>query len=785
MTNIVVDADASVKPHAGLSKFDQFIICKFVPSAKKAGKIEKLPCDKYGYSVNDQNGNAISAHDPVHWMSYDEAQRLSKAFGKGYGVGFVITENDPFYCLDIDGALQPDNTWSPLATELCQTFPDALIELSHSRKGLHIWFKAQKFEHGSKNIPLNIELYSHKRFIALGQVLQGSPDAKDYSDEVNRIIAKYFPKTEETVAAEWTTTHCEGSNPIQDDEKLIAKAHEIYGKAEKAFTGDSTFGRLWSGDLTDYDGDASSADAAMAQYLSFMTGNNCERIERLMRKSALVRDKWDNHKSYMQRTILKAVARQSKWYSVGATCQMALPVPDVQPFESLRVAKGTCPHNDHVLDADILRTTVFNNRLVDFGGAAYWWNGQKWEFAEESLMRRYTGESMVCALGQDGPKVTQSRINGTLAVMRDRLDRMGTINPVSRLVFFRNGALDVDTGELMPHNPENRNSNVLSCDYNPSANCKVWQAWLAEIFESDLQRVELLQEIIGWTLITDNLGIQKAPIFIGAQRAGKGTILNVVSTLLNDAAGAFQLPNLDNDKVLAGMTQRNVVIDFDTASPDKKNSRQIVGLFKAITANEPVSVKLLYTQVPFQGALNCKLLLASNSVPTLWDDSTATANRWLPLVFDRSFLGSEDVTLSKRLVEELPGIAQWALEGLRRLMSNGRFTMPESSLYEMDYMVESGSPVTRFMDEECVFDKAARVSDNALWGRYQQWCIANQMEQMKRKNFLSAFKDASVAQGVRSAKSVRIGDSDYRGFYGVDVKPVVFEHNITPIAAAR
>ncbi|WP_446911267.1 primase-like DNA-binding domain-containing protein, partial [Klebsiella pneumoniae] len=220
-------------------------------------------------------------------------------------------------------------------------------------------------------------------------------------------------------------------------------------------------------------------------------------------------------------------------------------------------------------------------------------------------------------------------------------------------------------------------------------------------------------------------------------------------------------------------------------SPDKKNARQIVGLFKAITANEPVSVKLLYTQVPFQGALNCKLLLASNSVPTLWDDSTATANRWMPLVFDRSFLGSEDVTLSKRLVEELPGIAQWALEGLRRLMSNGRFTMPESSRYEMDYMVESGSPVTRFMEEECVFDKAARVADNALWGRYQQWCIANQMEQMKRKNFLSAFKDASVSQGVRSAKSVRIGEGDYRGFYGVDVKPVVFEHNITPIAAVR
>ncbi|EJT7707124.1 hypothetical protein N3S92_004250 [Cronobacter sakazakii] len=774
MTNMIATSDAPVK-HAGLSLFNQFILCKFVPS-DKPGKTEKLPCDKYGI--------VTSLHEADR-LSYTDANQFAHEMGSDFGIGFVITEDDPFYCLDIDGALQADNKWSPLAIELMTAFPDALIELSHSRKGIHIWFRAQKFEHACKNIPLNIELYSRDRFIALGQVLQGSADV-ERSEAVNRVIAKYFPVKEALNGAEWRDTHAEGSNPIADDNKLIEAALRSSGGAGAVFGGKLSFRELWSGDIPE-GSDRSSIDQSLANHLAFWTGGNHTRIKRLMERSGLVRDKWMSHRSYLQRTILNAVAQCGSFYTgkPEPKLQTALPVPDVQPFESLKVAKGTCPHNDHVLDADILRTTVFSNRLVDFGGAAYWWNGQRWEFAEESLMRRYTGESMVCALGQDGPKVTQSRINGTLAVMRDRLDRMGTINPVSRLVFFRNGALDVDTGELMPHNPENRNSNVLSCDYNPSANCKVWQAWLAEIFQSDLQRVELLQEIIGWTLITDNLGIQKAPIFIGAQRAGKGTILNVVSTLLNDAAGAFQLPNLDNDKVLAGMTQRNVVIDYDTASPDKKNSRQIVGLFKAITANEPVSVKLLYTQVPFQGALNCKLLLASNSVPTLWDDSTATANRWLPLVFDRSFLGSEDVTLSKRLVEELPGIAQWALEGLRRLMSNGRFTMPESSLYEMDYMVESGSPVTRFMDEECVFDKAARVSDNALWGRYQQWCIANQMEQMKRKNFLSAFKDASVAQGVRSAKSVRIGDSDYRGFYGVDVKPVVFEHNITPIAAAR
>ena len=773
MATMLVESDDRVNKTQG-SKNNQliFIVCKIEPRGERT---EKMPCNRHG---------VVTSIHTADRMSHDDAKRLASELGSQYRAG-VILNGDGRFCIDLDNALQPDNTWSPLATELCTQFAGCFVEVSNSGRGLHIFGYSNSIPaHSSKNIPLHIELYSTDRFICLGSMEQGDMFF-DASAPLNAAVSRYFPVKEAVNGVEWRDTHAEGSNPIADDDKLIAKACASISAAD-AFNDKLSFRDLWEGNIPE-DADRSSVDASLAYRLSFWTGGNHTRIQRLMERSGLVRDKWSSHRTYLQRTITGAVAKCGNFYTgkPDVKLQMALPVLDVQPFDSLQVAKGTCPHNDHVLDADILRTSVFHNRLVDFSGAAYWWNGQKWEFAEDSLMRRYVGESMVRAMGQDGPKVTQSRINGTLAVMRDRLDRMGAINPVSRLVFFRNGALDVDTGELMPHNPENRNSNVLSCDYSPSASCKVWQAWLAEIFASDLERVQLLQEIIGWSLITDNLGIQKAPIFIGAQRAGKGTILHVVSTLLNDAAGAFQLPNLDNDKVLAGMTQRNVVIDYDTASPDKKNSRQIVGLFKAITANEPVSVKLLYTQVPFQGALNCKLLLASNSVPTMWDDSTATANRWMPLVFDRSFLGAEDTTLSKRLVEELPGIAQWALEGLRRLMSNGRFTMPESSLYEMDYMVESGSPVTRFMEEECVFEQTARVADNALWSRYQQWCIANGMEQMKRKNFLQAFKDASVSQGVRSAKSVRIGEGIYRGFHGVNVKPVVFEQNVTPLAVIR
>ena len=60
--------------------------------------------------------------------------------------------------------------------------------------------------------------------------------------------------------------------------------------------------------------DGSSADAALAQRLAFWTGRDCERILRLMKKSALVREKWDRE-DYLPRTVLSACNRQQTVYN--------------------------------------------------------------------------------------------------------------------------------------------------------------------------------------------------------------------------------------------------------------------------------------------------------------------------------------------------------------------------------------------------------------------------------------------------------------------------------------
>ena len=302
-------------PLAPLAAYRQFVVYRLVPSAKP-GKMDKLPC-------NWQTGRPHNAHDSaVHTdFATATANHVRADTGHGSGVGFVFTDADPFWFLDVDNALQPDNTWSLIAQQLCAALPGAAVEVSQSGKGLHIIGRGTVPEHGCKNIPLGLELYHTARFVALTGRQAIGDAAADLTAHVAQIVPQYFPVGSMANAGpdEWTTEPVDEWEGPTDDDDLIRRALASGERsAAAAFGGDGvTFRDLWEGNAdalakrwpesTTGEYDASAADASLAAHLAFWTGKNCERIRDLMYRSALVRDKWEARGDYyLPRTILRA-----------------------------------------------------------------------------------------------------------------------------------------------------------------------------------------------------------------------------------------------------------------------------------------------------------------------------------------------------------------------------------------------------------------------------------------------------------------------------------------------
>ncbi len=93
----------------------------------------KLPLDS-------RTGKAAKTNDHQTWGTYAQATAAKEEHGH-CGVGFVLTTEDPYAVVDLDGVVDPDTgEVEPWAAAMVARF-DSYTELSPSGRGLHVWVR--------------------------------------------------------------------------------------------------------------------------------------------------------------------------------------------------------------------------------------------------------------------------------------------------------------------------------------------------------------------------------------------------------------------------------------------------------------------------------------------------------------------------------------------------------------------------------------------------------------------------------------------------------------------
>lgn len=158
--------------------YDQWVGFKLVPRGE--GKTTKLPVNLHTHKV-------CSMMNPENWATWEQMNENLREDG----AGFVLTDNDPFFCIDLDDCLDSAGRPNTFAQSVLDQFEGAAVELSVGKKGLHIWgsYFGELPEHTTRNP--GIELYTSRRFIALGEWLRGKAD-KDCTAALVRLIEEKF-----------------------------------------------------------------------------------------------------------------------------------------------------------------------------------------------------------------------------------------------------------------------------------------------------------------------------------------------------------------------------------------------------------------------------------------------------------------------------------------------------------------------------------------------------------------------------------------------------------------
>jgi putative DNA primase/helicase len=219
-------------------------------------------------------------------------------------------------------------------------------------------------------------------------------------------------------------------------------------------------------------------------------------------------------------------------------------------------------------------------------------------------------------------------------------------------------------------------------------------------------------------------------VIVGPPRSGKGTIFRVIEELVGPAHVASpRLSGLTDDKTLSSLIGKSACLIADMRATSGKTPA-IAEALLGISGQDIFTIDRKYKDA-WRGRLGTFVVMASNELPTLRDASGALPGRYLPLLMTESWAGREDRTLQPRLLDELPGILNRALEGLGYVEKNGRFTEPKVSAEAVEDMAEMASPMKRFVEERLIaMPKGADPDEymtevTKLFNDYKVWADAN------------------------------------------------------------
>lgn len=373
-----------------------------------------------------------------------------------------------------------------------------------------------------------------------------------------------------------------------------------------------------------------------------------------------------------------------------------------------------------------------------------------WKYLEQALIRDDKG-----ALKPFYPK--SNMVDETLAALKAiaQLDDnkqapfwiAGGI--AGELIPFPNGLLELSNDKLHPPNPNFFNLGALSFNYQPKGdNPKAWLDFLDQVFDKTADKAEAsaqigaLQEIFGYVLTSD-ISQEKCFLFLGPPRSGKGTMARMMEALLAPSTVVGPtLSDFGTEFGLSTLIDKQLAIIDDLRIPRKEQNLMVENVLK-ITGRGYFTINRKYKSY-WSGVLPVKLVFISNPMPRLGDDSPALSGRFIILTTRQSFLGREDPSLFKnKLRPELVSVFHWALEGLRRLRKNGRFTEPQASEDARARMANLGSLVMAFVAERCELNPKEFENKNRLYNTYKDYAAENGMPADSKEKFFEALYAAT------------------------------------------
>ena len=683
------------------------------------------------------SGKSASSTNPATWAGFIDVQHAYEENPENFaGIGFVFTAEDDLVGVDLDDCYDHQNSsFTDAALHHLYSSIDGYKEVSPSGTGVKI-FTRSDIQSAHVDHDKGLEVYPKGRFFTVtGCALEGAIPS-GLQDLTAIIPERIIHKTGDAFAD--YTPQMAGYDIHRVETEILAKLDPDCGYTDwlsvgfalhHQFAGDLDACELW---------DRWSSQSG--KYSS--TGiNSCENKWRTFKGSGAT-----------LRSLLFKVNQKERQNALDRG-EIILDV-------------GTMNHARTFLGNTY--TTEEGCNLVHYSDDFYIHVGTHYEIIEEATVRsklyklldkcKKTGKKGELVPFNPAPATVSASLDAVKSIVH--LENHANTKPpiwlsdyaahkpdASKLISLKNGLFHLEDRILIPHSLGFFTQNSLPFEYNKTAQCPQWTTFLNSVWGDDQESVETLQEMFGY-ILSGETKQQKFFNIIGPRRSGKGTINKVLVALLGQHnTVAPELGELCDTFGLQPWLGKLLASFTDARAPERNRSAVVSQLLR-IVGGDTITVNRKNKE-SWNGYLPTRIVIYSNEVLQLTENSNALTGRMVVLKMSKSFYNKEDTDLSVKLEKELSGIFNWAMEGLtRRLERGGHFKQPKSGLELLDLMTELSNPLGSFIDDCLVFDPESKVLKDDVFNAYKNWSIHKNMppgtENAFKRRFIAAIQEHAI-----------------------------------------
>lgn len=748
--------------------------------------------DAQKHPIDPATGQNAKPNDPATWGTLEAAQAAASRYGLR-GVGVLLGQG---LCgIDIDHCRDPSTgSLSEMAAQIIDQM-QTYTEASPSGTGVHLLFWGKKPDGPCRKSSIGLEMYDGGRYFTVtGNALNRCP-IEERTAACAAIHAQYLAKPEPprvpAPAAVWKTVD-------RPDEELIQTAC--------AAKDGERFAALYAGDWQAYYNSHSEADLSFANLLAFWFGADLQRMDRVFRSSGLMRPKWDQRrgaKTYGRATLERAVQDCQEVYCPAPQPDRAAFADQDEALQALNAKYNAPPDTapapgakTYSLD-DTGNARRFRDQYAD--RVRYnptdkcWlvWDGIRWQRDDLASIKRLADEMLdqmerACFGIRDGNTaaamrrhVQKSRSSRSKEAFLKEAQHLPGIPMLPEqfdrsrgLLNLKNGILDLGKGKLLPHDREKYITRLAQVEYQPDATAPTWEGFIRSITGGDRTLAEYLQVMLGYC-ISGSTREQCMFFLYGDGANGKSTFLETLAKLLGDYCMNAQADTITSARSRSSGAARSDVARLKgarlvTIEEGDQGAMLDEGLVKQMTGGNTITARFQYGK-EFEFRPEFKLMEATNHLPRIHGTDLGIWRRIRLVPFTQCIPPEkQDILLPQKLEAELPGILNWALEGLRKWLANSqggkRHGLPVCPAVDdaVNAYKQDQDRIAAFLADCTEPAPRQTVQASVLFRTYLNWCADNNEKwRMANKQFgVEVKKHCTIRKGRYYFEYVDLALSD-------------------------